>query len=160
MQPIKVLNLVTFVVVTVFLCGQATEYVESKNTSNTIVEPSVRVNTVVETAQASPTVSKVETVEEMIVRYFPEEPKKALAIARCESGTDSSKENLVGRDNSYGIFQINIIGKLAKVRPTADELKDPETNIKTARSIYVGAGYTFSKDWVICSRLYAQGKLK
>ena len=100
-----------------------------------------------------------ETIEEMITRYFPENPAKAIRIARCESKLNPLAYNGVGLDDSHGIFQINIKGNLAKNRPTAEQLKDPETNIKFARTLYDSAN-GFQRDWIVCNRLEVNGKLK
>jgi hypothetical protein len=83
-----------------------------------------------------------ETIEELITRYFPEDPSKAIKIAKCESsywvppvGWKPWSHNGTAPDDSWGLFQINLFGKLKLTRPSAEELKDPETNVKFARSI-------------------------
>ena len=93
------------------------------------------------------------TIKELIAKYFPENTKLAIAIADCESSFDPKQINEKGKDMSYGLFQINIKGKLAIGRPSKQELFNPEINVKTARKIYEQSGYTFKKDWVVCSQI-------
>jgi soluble lytic murein transglycosylase-like protein len=153
-----IFNLFGVLLVVVFLSHEICAYLDTKNVSKAIVEPAKAQETPVaepvrDTVAREARPEKVETIEEMITRYFPENPKKALAIAQCESHTDPNKMNTKKPDYSIGLFQINILGNLAKNRPTESELKDPETNIKFARMLYESAGRSFSRDWVVCDKL-------
>jgi hypothetical protein len=50
-----------------------------------------------------------------------------VAIARAESGFNSNATNMVGPDNSYGLFQINMIGNLGPAREaiySSEEFKE------------------------------------
>lgn len=124
--------------------------------------PVVQSESIVEVAQAAlaiPVVIPSLTIPELITKYFPENPSKAIAISQCESHLIPDKMNTTPPDYSVGLFQINLYGKLALSRPSVEELKDPETNIRFARGLWESAGRTFSKDWKICSQLYNKGVL-
>lgn len=62
----------------------------------------------------------------------------ALAIMSCESGASSTIHNLnpITGDDSYGLFQINLAGKLKLSRPIPEELKNPVINIDYAYSLW------------------------
>lgn len=70
-----------------------------------------------------------------------------LAIAGRESNWRPSAYNGKGPDRSYGLFQINMIGKLGPVRRARygisanEELFDPRTNIKAARLEFGDGNY-------------------
>jgi hypothetical protein len=72
----------------------------------------------------------------------------AVAIALAESGGDPRAHNGVPPDNSYGLWQINMIGALGPDRrdqfdlDSNKELFDPETNAKAAFAIS-GKGDSF-----------------
>lgn len=78
-------------------------------------------------------------------KYFgdlgPEVVRMMFAVARAESGGDTTAHNLNAktRDDSHGLWQIN-------VRPDANpqyanvNLRDPDTNAKAARAIYDAQG--------------------
>jgi soluble lytic murein transglycosylase-like protein len=107
------------------------------------------------------------SIEDLFAKYFPEQTEKIIKISKCESnyyqepvGWKPWIHNGTAPDDSWGLMQINIFGKLALTRPTAEQLKDPETNIKFARVLYDGAGKKTENDWKVCSRLYVQGKIK
>ena len=78
-----------------------------------------------------------------------------VAIARAESGFDARATNMVGLDNSYGLFQINMIGNLGEAREEIysseefrrqynlsgewqgyETLLDPQWNIAAAHHTY------------------------
>lgn len=65
----------------------------------------------------------------------------AIRIATCESGLRWNATNETGADMSYGIFQINIKGSLAKGRPSKEELLVPTKNIDFAYSMYARQGF-------------------
>ncbi|HEV7648962.1 MAG TPA: transglycosylase SLT domain-containing protein [Actinophytocola sp.] len=72
----------------------------------------------------------------------------AVAVALAESGGDPHAHNPVPPDNSYGLWQINMIGALGPDRrhdfhlDANKELFDPETNAKAAFAIS-GKGDSF-----------------
>lgn len=72
----------------------------------------------------------------------------AVAVAMAESGGDPHAHNPVPPDNSYGLWQINMIGALGPDRrhefhlDANKELFDPETNAKAAFAIS-GKGDSF-----------------
>lgn len=67
----------------------------------------------------------------------------AIRIATCESGLNPNAYNgNVGTgDNSVGIFQINILGALAKSRPSKDWLLIATNNIDYAYQMYSKQGW-------------------
>ena len=81
--------------------------------------------------------------------FHGEDLYQAIAIAKRESQWDPTAYNGVGRDNSYGLWQINMIGDMGPDRagrlgidtsPPYDELKNPNTNAKAARMVFDDAG--------------------
>lgn len=72
----------------------------------------------------------------------------SVAIALAESGGNPKAHNPVPPDNSYGLWQINMLGSLGTARrrqfgiSSNDELYDPATN---ARAMYAISGG--GKDW-------------
>lgn len=70
-----------------------------------------------------------------------------LAIAGRESNWIPGVYNGKGPDRSYGLFQINMLGKMGEARrerykiATNEELYDPATNVKAARLEFGGGNY-------------------
>lgn len=91
--------------------------------------------------------------EDLFSKYFGDKANEARQIATCESGLNEKAHNYnpKTKDDSYGLFQINLWGNNKKTRPSAETLLNPEENIKFAKSLYDNAG-GFSKDWINCSR--------
>jgi len=76
----------------------------------------------------------------------PEEAKTLGAIAMAESSGNPNSHNTKGRDNSYGLWQINLYGKLAgRVKEfglqSPDDLFDPQNNAKAAVKILRQKGF-------------------
>jgi len=44
-------------------------------------------------------------------------------------------------DHSIGCFQVNILGNLAKERPSEEELKNPQVNVAYAHHLYEKHGF-------------------
>jgi len=69
------------------------------------------------------------------------------AIAMAESGGNSKAHNKVPPDNSYGLWQINMIGALGPERrkeygiESNDQLFDPATNARAAKKVYQSQGF-------------------
>lgn len=77
------------------------------------------------------------SIEEIISRMFPEDPKTALAIAKAESGMRADAKNINRNgSNDVGIFQINSIHG-----HSIEERLDPIENIRMAREIYERRGW-------------------
>ncbi|TQM78989.1 putative peptidoglycan binding protein [Saccharothrix saharensis] len=74
-----------------------------------------------------------ERVEERIREVFPEEPDRAVAVARCASGVDPLwvLANVDGTDN-WGVFQLSD-RLLRQYSATPRDALDPERNIALAR---------------------------
>lgn len=73
----------------------------------------------------------------------------AAAVALAESGGNPNAHNTKPPDDSYGLWQINMLGSLGPERlklfgiKNNAELFDPKVNAKAAFKIYAKAGYTF-----------------
>jgi hypothetical protein len=61
---------------------------------------------------------------------------------RSNNPTSVNNNPLTG-DYSVGCWQVNIIGDLAKERPSEEWLKDPKNNTEWAYNHYVSIGRTF-----------------
>ena len=80
-----------------------------------------------------------------------EEAVRLAAIAKYESGGRAGAHNdsylRGGSDNSYGLWQINMIGNLGPARmkefgiSSYDQLKDPVTNAQAALKVLRGSGW-------------------
>lgn len=74
---------------------------------------------------------------------------KAVAIALAESSGNPNAHNAVPPDNSYGLWQINMLGSMGTARrkqfglKSNDELFNPATNAKAAYAI-AGGGKSFT----------------
>ena len=87
----------------------------------------------------------------------------AMQIARFESGGIPNRHShpSLKKDDSHGLFQINMLGSLGPARrkqyglSSDDELYDPETNAKIAYNIFKGSGNRFDKAWVYSSQKLA-----
>ena len=97
-----------------------------------------------------------ESVEDVIRRVFGKDADLAVKIAGKEQSnwnTNAHNYNSETKDDSWGIFQVNLWGDLKKDRPTPEQLQDPEFNIKYAKMLFDSAG-TFCKDWATsCKKL-------
>lgn len=62
----------------------------------------------------------------------------ALNVMYAESGGNPSivNHNLKTGDHSVGCMQINILNELAANRPSEEELKDPEINVRFAYNLW------------------------
>jgi len=86
---------------------------------------------------------------------------KAVAIAQGESGWDPRAHNPVGPDNSYGLWQVNMIGNLGPDRrrryglTSNEQLFDPSVNARAAFDIS-GGGSNFRPWSVFTSGSYNQ----
>ena len=78
--------------------------------------------------------------------FSPVDATTATAIALAESGGNPAAHNGTPPDNSYGLWQINMIGGLGPARRqafglTSDaQLLDPVTNARAAKAIHDSAG--------------------
>jgi hypothetical protein len=85
----------------------------------------------------------------------------AAAIALAESGGNPTSHNSTPPDDSYGLWQINMLGSMGPARlkmfglTKNDQLFDPKTNAKAAFKIFVAAGNRFTP-WTT----YTSGKYK
>ena len=80
---------------------------------------------------------------------------KMVAIALRESGGDPNAHNGVPPDDSYGLWQINMLGKLLPQRlqlfgiPRASDLFDPATNARAAYILWGGNDNNLNVAWAI-----------
>ena len=78
-----------------------------------------------------------------MLRQYGWDTEIAWSILDCESKGDPNAHNFsdITRDDSWGLFQINLYGELAKERPSSEWLKIPENNIQFAYEIYKVQGW-------------------
>jgi Lysozyme like domain len=82
-----------------------------------------------------------------------EEAVIATAIALAESGGNTRAHNPNPPDNSFGLWQINMIGKLGPDRRKRlglsrnEELFDPSTNARAARFVFLDQANPGFKPW-------------
>lgn len=79
---------------------------------------------------------------------FPQtEINTAVGVALAESSGNPKSHNDTPPDNSYGLWQINMIGSLGPARrkqfgiSSNDALFDPATNAKAAYTVWKGSGW-------------------
>lgn len=78
--------------------------------------------------------------------FTPDQARIMEAIAMAESSGNSSAHNKVPPDNSYGLWQINMIGALGPERRAQlglsrnEQLFDPATNARAAKVIFDSQG--------------------
>ena len=73
----------------------------------------------------------------------------ACAVMKYESRYDPEAHFFSHRtkDNSYGLFQINLYGNLANERPSAEWLLVPENNVQYAYELWKKHGW---RPWGVC----------
>lgn len=98
----------------------------------------------------------VARVEERIAQVFPEEPQRAVAVARCLSRLDPLwvLPNINGTNN-WGVFQI-YDRTLEELGATPLEAFDPEKNIQLARRLWERTR-DFS-EWESCGAVAPQSR--
>lgn len=95
--------------------------------------------TIVYAREEEPTVVQIEVAwsEEAIIQKirdtFPEDPDRAVAIAKCESNLNPKA---VSPTNDHGLMQIN-----KTVHTVEGDIYDVETNLKFARKLYDERGF-------------------
>lgn len=84
------------------------------------------------------------SIEEIISRYFHEDPETAIAIANAESGLNPLAVNTKNTNGTtdYGLWQINSIHNPTEVQKT-----DAVENTKLAREIYERRGWDAWSAW-------------
>jgi len=84
-----------------------------------------------------------------IVKLKDWDEEIANSILLCESSGSTTVRNFNEStgDDSYGLFQINLYGKLSEERPSVDDLKNPIKNVEFAYELYKKHGWN---DWKIC----------
>lgn len=71
----------------------------------------------------------------------------AISVAHAESGFDTQSHNSTPPDDSYGLWQINMLGNMGPSRRSQfgissnTQLFDPATNAKAAHMIWSGSGW-------------------
>jgi lysozyme-like protein len=84
----------------------------------------------------------------------------AVAVALAESGGNTEAHNHSGKDNSYGLWQINMYGSMGPARQrqfhlaTYADLFQPDVNARAAKAIHSSQGW--DKGWTT----YKSGKYK
>lgn len=82
----------------------------------------------------------------LIRRHFPEEPRRAVAVAKCESGLKPHAYNPTNHDGTTdgGLWQINTVHDASLERQGLNKF-DPVDATKYARQLYEQNGWV---DWV------------
>ena len=90
-------------------------------------------------------------VERLIIEAFPEDPHRAVAIAKCESGLKPTAHNPHNKDGSTdgGLWQINSVHDKELNRLGLDKY-NPVDATKYARRLYEQNGWG---DWVCAKKL-------
>jgi hypothetical protein len=71
----------------------------------------------------------------------------AVAVAKSESGWNPNAHNAKPPDDSYGLWQINMLGSLGPARrkqfgiSSNSQLLDPATNARAAHMVWIGSGW-------------------
>ncbi len=86
-----------------------------------------------------------------LVSSYSWNKKEALKIMRCESRFKPNVINALYPDYSIGLFQINIHGYLAAMRPSERWLINKENNVKYAYLLYKNHGWD---PWRNCANKY------
>ena len=79
--------------------------------------------------------------------FTPEQAKVMAAIAMAESGGNPRAHNPNGRDNSYGLWQINMLGRMGADRRrqfgigSNEELWNPSVNARAAKAVFDAQGF-------------------
>lgn len=82
----------------------------------------------------------------------PEAGAIAIALTVPESGRNTRAHNAIPPDNSYGLWQVNMLGDLGPERrakyglKSNDDLFNPLVNVRVAYGIWLDAGKSF-KPW-------------
>lgn len=80
---------------------------------------------------------------------------KMVAIALKESGGDPNALNAKPPDESYGLWQINMLGPLGDARlrqfglSSKSQLYDPAVNARIAYSLWAGSDANLDRHWAI-----------
>lgn len=81
-----------------------------------------------------------------LVNDYSWDTKTAFAVCEAESRGNSQAHlySDITRDDSYGLFQINLYGDLKYGRPAPTELLNASQNVAYAYKLYVAHGDSFS----------------
>jgi len=82
------------------------------------------------------------SIEQKIRDTFPEDPDRAVKIAKCESGLNPKA---VSPTNDHGLMQIN-----KTVHKVEGDIYDVDTNLQFARKLYDERGW---KPWVCNTKI-------
>jgi len=120
----------------------------------TPVAPKVIVKTAPPAPKSTP--AGPDTYDALFQQHFGDSWVSAKRIATCESGLVATKHNYnpATRDNSWGLFQVNLWGANARTRPSSAELIKAEVNIEFARNLWISQGRRFGTTggWFNCAR--------
>lgn len=79
--------------------------------------------------------------EEVRKYSWPHNVAHAVMMAESRGNSQVVNHNLRTGDHSVGCFQVNILGKLAKNRPSESELKKPHVNVEFAYRMWAREGW-------------------
>lgn len=116
----------------------------STTTAPTTTSPPPRAPRPTTTVPESPVATQAPSgpVEQIIAAWFPENPEKAIQVARCESGLNPGAVSSGG--GNHGLFQINNVHRGTFEAVTGqpwDAVYDANTNAKFARHLYNSSGW-------------------
>jgi hypothetical protein len=84
----------------------------------------------------------------MLQAGFPKsEIATGIGVAQAESGLNPNAHNSKPPDDSYGLFQINMLGALGPARRKEfgisknEQLYDPQTNVRAAYKVWKSSGW-------------------
>jgi len=125
---------------------------ETKLQSKAQSKPLVQVARAEKQVVSKPPVVVSGDIGALLNKHFGASAGAAQLIMYCESGGVPSRhnDNPTTGDDSWGLFQINRYGSLAKGRPSADWLVVAENNISYAAGMYKANGSW--RPWTNCAR--------
>lgn len=109
-----------------------------------VEEAEVIENITVESEEKAPA-PKGDCLSEIAKYDWPQDQAEAIMWHEGGNNPNAHNYNLATGDDSWGCFQVNILGNMKRERPSSQELVDPRVNVEWAYRHYVKEGRTFCK---------------
>jgi len=111
--------------------------------TDSVLEPSVAPPKPLHKTQNATTLKRNCEEYRDIISQYEWDVETAMAVCSCESSGNANvvNDNPKTGDMSIGLMQINIIGSLAKERPSKEWLLVPENNILYSFELYKVSGF-------------------